>query len=75
MNIKKRLSGQVIHGQKPGRKPYLTKQKEKEFTDHSVLAAKVGYVARWLSEITITEQTKSPNFAWDFFSTYSTVLA
>ena len=33
------------------------------------------YIARWLSEITVTEWTKSPNFAWSFFSTYSTVLA
>ena len=28
---------------KPGHKPYLTKQKERELTDHLVLAAKVGY--------------------------------
>ena len=35
----------------------------------------VNLLARWLSEITVTERTKSPNFAWGFFSTYSTVLA
>ena len=33
----------MIHGQKPGHKPYLTKQEEKELTDYLVLAAKVGY--------------------------------
>ena len=33
----------MIHGRKPGCKPYSTKQKEKELTDHLVLAAKVGY--------------------------------
>ena len=33
----------MIHGRKPGHKPYLTKQEEKELTDHLVLAAKVGY--------------------------------
>ena len=32
-------------------------------------------IARWLSEITVTERTKSPNFARGFFSTYLTVLA
>ena len=41
--LKDRLSGRMIHGRKPGHKPYLTKQKEKELTDHLVLAAKVGY--------------------------------
>ena len=41
--LKGRFSGCVIHGRKPGRKPYLTKQEEKELTDHLVLAAKVGY--------------------------------
>ena len=41
--LKDRLSGCVIHGWKPGCKPYLTKQEEKELTDHLVLAAKVGY--------------------------------
>ena len=41
--LKDRLSGRVVHGRKPGRKPYLSKQEEKELTDHLVLAAKVGY--------------------------------
>ena len=41
--LKDKLSGCMIHGQKPGRKPYLSKQEEKELTDHLVLAAKVGY--------------------------------
>ena len=41
--LKDRLSGCVIHGQKSGHKPYLTKQEEKELTDYLVLAAKVGY--------------------------------
>ena len=41
--LKGRLSGYMIHGQKPGHKPYLTKQEEKEVTDYLVLAAKVGY--------------------------------
>ena len=41
--LKDRLSGRVVHGRKPGRKSYLSKQEEKELTDHLVLAAKVGY--------------------------------
>ena len=41
--LKDRLSGRVTHGRKPGPKPYLNKQEEKDLTDHLVLAAKVGY--------------------------------
>ena len=41
--LKDRLSRRVVHGQKPGHKPYLSKQEEKELKDHLVLAAKVGY--------------------------------
>ena len=41
--LKDRLSGYVIHVQKPDHKPYLTKHEEKEITDYLVLAAKVGY--------------------------------
>ena len=41
--LKDILSGCGNHGQKPGCKPYLTKQQEKELTDHLELAATVGY--------------------------------
>ena len=41
--LKDGLSGRMVHGQKPGPKPYLNKQEERELTDHLVLAAKVGY--------------------------------
>ena len=41
--LKDRLSERVIHDQKPGHKPYFTKQEEKELTDYLVFAAKVGY--------------------------------
>ena len=41
--LKDRLSGRVTHGRKPGHKPYITEQEEKELTDYLVLAAKVGY--------------------------------
>ena len=41
--LKVGLSGRVIHGRKPGHKPYLNKQEENELTDHLVLAAKIGY--------------------------------
>ena len=37
--LKDRLSGCMIHDRKPGHKPYLTKQEEKELTDYLVLAA------------------------------------
>ena len=41
--LKDKLSGCMIHGQKPDHKLYLTKHEEKELTDYLVLAAKVGY--------------------------------
>ena len=41
--LKDRLSGRVVHGVKPGPRPYLTTQEEKELTDHLVLSVKVGY--------------------------------
>ena len=41
--LKDRLSGRVVHGVKPGPRPYLTTKEEKELTDHLVLSAKVGY--------------------------------
>ena len=40
--LKDRLSGRVVHGVKPGPRPYLTTKEEKELTDHLV-SAKVGY--------------------------------
>ena len=41
--LKDRLSGRVVHDVNLGPKQYLTKQEEKELTDHLVLSAKVGY--------------------------------
>ena len=41
--LKDRLSGCVVHGVNAGPKQYLTKQEEKELTDHLVLSEKVGY--------------------------------
>ena len=38
-----RISGRVVHGTKPGPKPYLTKEEESEFADFLVDIAKAGY--------------------------------
>ena len=40
--LKDRLSERVTHGRKPGHKPYITEQEEKEHRDYLVLAAKVA---------------------------------
>ena len=55
--LKEKLSGCVIHGQKPGSKQCLTTQKKKELTDHLALAAKVGY-------------DKTPRDVMDLMETY-----
>ena len=41
--LKDRLSGRVVHGTKPGPKPYLTATEEQELTDHLIMAADMGY--------------------------------
>lgn len=38
-----RISGRVIHGTKPGPKPYLQADEEVVLVDHLISAAKVGY--------------------------------
>ena len=41
--LRDRISGRVVHGTKPGLKPYLTKEEESEFADFLVDTAKAGY--------------------------------
>jgi len=40
--LKDRLSGRVIHGTKPGPKPYLTTTEEEELKGHLINAANMG---------------------------------
>ena len=41
--LKDRISGQVVHGTKPGPVRYLNDKEEHALADHLVEAAKVGY--------------------------------
>ena len=41
--LKDRLSGRVIHGTKPGPRPYLTKKEESELSSHLLTASSIGY--------------------------------
>ena len=41
--LKDRLSGRVVHGTKPGPKPYLTATEEEELTGHLINAANMGF--------------------------------
>jgi len=41
--LKDRLREQIIHGTKPGSKPYLTVTEENELTSHLIDAANMGY--------------------------------
>ena len=41
--LKDRLSGRVIHGRKPGPKPYLNVDEEQELADHLITASNIGY--------------------------------
>ena len=41
--LKDRLSGRVIHGTKPGPRPYLSSQEENELETYLINASKVGY--------------------------------
>ena len=41
--MKDRLSGRVKHGEKPGRKPYLNSEEEKELVTHLLKASSLGY--------------------------------
>ena len=41
--LKNRLSGRVIHGTKPGPRPYLDTKEEKELETYLLYASKVGY--------------------------------
>jgi len=43
-----RDSGRVIHGTKPGPRPYLTKQDEEILADHLILTARLGSVPKHL---------------------------
>ena len=40
--LKDRLSGRVIHGTKPGPKPYLTVDEEAELSQHLLQASAIG---------------------------------
>ena len=40
--LKDRLSGRVIHGAKPGPKPYLTVNEEAELSQHLLQASAMG---------------------------------
>ena len=41
--LRDRVSGKVIHGAKPGPKPYLSPVEEKELANYLVDVAKAGY--------------------------------
>jgi len=41
--LKDKVSGQVVHGTKPGPKPYLTATEEKELAGLVIEAANTGY--------------------------------
>ena len=41
--LKDRVSGRVAHSTASGRKPYLTKEEEKELVDFLMLCSKLGY--------------------------------
>lgn len=41
--LKDRLSGRVVHGTKPGPRPYLNKEEENELADYLVQSAQMGY--------------------------------
>ena len=41
--LKDRLSGRVIHGVKPGPRPYLTSNEEGELASHLLTASSIGY--------------------------------
>ena len=43
MSLRDRVSGKVIHSNKPGPKPYLSPVKEKELANYLVEVAKAGY--------------------------------
>ena len=41
--LKDRLSGQVLHEAKPGPRPYLGPNEEKELSEYLITSAKVGF--------------------------------
>ena len=45
-------------------------KKAKKAANESESSSDRGGVCEWLSEITVTEQTKIPNFAYSLFRTY-----
>ena len=43
MTLQDRMLGKVVHGTKPGAKPYLNTEEEKELAEYIVESASVGY--------------------------------
>ena len=41
--LQDRMLGKVVHGTKPGAKPYLNKEEEKELSEFIIESASVGY--------------------------------
>jgi len=41
--LQDRINGRVVHGTKPGPRPYLTAEEEKSLTTHLIDAANLGY--------------------------------
>ena len=59
-----RVSGRVVHGTKPGPRPYLTSQEEKELSNFLVDVAKAGYgksrrQIKGLSEAVVRDKGKN----------------
>ena len=48
--LKDRLSGRVVHGTKPGPKPYLTQEEETVLCDHLIEAAKADMARSYASQ-------------------------
>jgi len=54
--LKDRLSGRVVHGSKPGPKPYLTTAAEEELAVKLIDAANIGYGKTRREVLTIVER-------------------
>jgi len=54
--LKDRLSGRVVHGSKPGPKPYLSAAEEEELTGHLMDAANIGYGKTRREVLTVVER-------------------
>ena len=69
--LKDRLSGRVVHGTKPGPKPYLTQEEETALCDHLIEAAKVDTAKSYTSQVDSKKCSKrkmnpkvKPHFEW-----------